>query len=170
MKVFLALCVSFVVAASTAIGQATTATNSVEQQLAAKIHQMDQGLGRDDIPAYLSVAVPDLVTLHDDDVFSTRQAFEQHLSEDLKAFRKISSFNSRIGRLKVYDNLAMTDVTSIFVGDMPVKKDPAVLHHYVIDLKFKYEWRHIDGDWKLTRFVQLGETGTVDGKTITAHS
>jgi hypothetical protein len=169
MKFFLALCTSFTVAAWLAIGQTAAATDSVGQQLTVKIHQMDEGLGRGDVSSYLAVAVPNLVALHDDDVFSTRQSFEQHLSEDLNAF-KISSFNSHINNLRVYDDFAMTDVTSTFVGDMPDKKDPSVRHNYVINLKFKYEWRHIDGDWKLTRFVQLGQTGTVDGKTIRAHS
>lgn len=170
MKFLLTLCASFALSVSFAIGQATPATDSVEPQLTAKLHQMDEGLQRDDMHAYLAVAVPDLVTLHDDDVFSTRQAFEQHLSKDLKAFTKISSFDSRITNLKTYGDLAMTDVTSTFVGDMPDKKNPAVSHHYVIDLKFKYEWRHIDGNWKLTRFEQLGSTGTMDGKPLPTHA
>jgi len=160
---------SFVVAVSFAVGQAATDNSSVEQQLTVKIHQMDAGLAKADIPTYLSVAVPDLVTLHDDDVFSTRQSFEQHLSKDLKVF-KISSFDSRINNLKVVGDLAMTDITSTFVGDMTDKKDTAVVHHYVINLKFKDEWRRIDGDWKMTRFEQLGSTGTMDGKPLPAHS
>lgn len=169
MKFFPALCASFVLAVSFAVGQAAADPNSVEQQITARIHQMDQGLAKADVPAYLSVAVPDLVTLHDDDVFSTRQSFEQHLSKDLKVF-KISSFDSRISNLKVVGDLAMTDITSTFVGDMADRKEPAVLHHYVIDLKFKDEWRCIDGDWKMTRFEQLGSTGTMDGKPLPTHS
>jgi len=169
MKFLLTLCISFVLSVSFAVGQAAQAADSVEQQIAAKVHQMDEGLQRDDVPAYLSVASPDLVTLHDDDVFSTRQAFVEHLSKDLKIF-KISSFDSRISNLKVVGDFAMTDISSAFVGDLPDKKDPTTLHHYVLEMKFKYEWRRIDGDWKLTRFAQLGTTGTMDGKPLPSHS
>ncbi|HEY2038932.1 MAG TPA: nuclear transport factor 2 family protein [Edaphobacter sp.] len=168
MKFSIALCTSFVLAVSFAVGQAAD-TSSVEQQLKSRIHQMDAGLTKADVPAYLAVAVPELVTLHDDDVFSTRESFEQHLSKDLKVF-KISSFDSRINNLKVVGDLAMTDITSTFVGDMADKKNPVVMHHYVLDLKFKDEWRRIDGDWKMTRFEQLGSTGTMDGKPLPTHS
>lgn len=170
MKFLLTLCASFVVAVSVAIGQAAKATDSVEQQLTDKVHQMDEGLRQGNVHAYLGVAVPDLVTIDEEDVFPTRRAFEQHLSKDIGAFRKISSFDSHISNLQVFGDFARIDVTSKFVGDLPDKKDPAVLHHYVVELKFKHEWRRLDGDWKLTRFVQLGETGTVDGKAISAHS
>lgn len=170
MKFLLALCVSFVVAASIAIGQAAAATDSVEQQLTAKLQQMDDGLRQGNVPAYLAVAIPELVAIDEEDVFPTRQAFEQHLSKDIGAFRKISSFDSHLSNLQVFGDFARIDVTSKFVGDLPDKKDPAVLHHYVVELKFKQEWRHIHDDWRLTRFVQLGETGTVDGKAIPAHS
>lgn len=64
------------------------------------------------------------------------------MSKDLKVF-KISAFDSRINNLKVVGDLAMTDITSTFVGDMADKKDPAVVHHYVINLKFKDERRRI---------------------------
>ncbi len=76
MKFFIALCTSFVVAVSFAVGRAAKDTTPWSSNSRPRVHQMDAGLAKADIPTYLSVAVPDLVTLHDDDVFSTRQTFE----------------------------------------------------------------------------------------------
>jgi hypothetical protein len=137
--------------------------------LTARYQLMDKGLQKGDVPAYLSVAVPDLVTIDDDQVFPTRKEFEARLSKDIGAFSKIYSFESKITHLQLLGDFARTDVTSSFVGDRPDKKDPSVVHHFAVELKFQHEWRRIDGEWQLTRLVELGETGTIDGKPLPVH-
>ena len=137
--------------------------------LKARYQLMDKGLQKGDVPAYLSVAIPDLVTIDDDQIFPTRKDFEARLSKDIGSFSKIYSFESKLTHLQVLGDFARADVTSAFVGDRPDKKDPSVIHHFNVELKFQHEWRLIAGVWQLTRLIELGETGTVDGKPLPVH-
>lgn len=137
--------------------------------LAARYQLMDKGLQKGDVPAYLSVAIPELVTIDDDQIFPTRKEFEARLSKDIGGFSKIYSFESKVTHLQLLGDFARADVTSAFVGDRPDKKDPSVIHHFVVELKFQHEWRRLNGAWQLTRLVELGETGTIDGKPLPVH-
>lgn len=155
--------------AGTASAAFLDTTDAVRASLETRYRLMDNGLLHGDVHRYLSVAVDDLVTVDDDNIFPTREQFEEHLSKDIGSFQHISAFDSHIDKLEVIGDFAKVEVTSSFDGTMPDRKDPAVIHRYVMQLKFTHEWRKIGNEWKLTRLVELGETGAIDGKPIPAE-
>jgi hypothetical protein len=169
MKKLLACAVALFVATLPALSLGTEDVKA-DPELIARYALMDKGMEKGDVPAYLSVAVPDLVTIDDDVIFPTRQEFEAHLSKDIGSFSKIYSFTSKITHLQAVTDFVRADVTSTFVGDKADKKDPTTTHHYSVDLKFQHEWRRINGVWQLTRFVELGATITKDGNVLPQHS
>lgn len=142
------------------------AQDTVREALEKRYQIMDEGLQHRDVHRYLSVAVDDLVTVDDDKTFATRKQFEGHLSKDIGSFQHIYTFTSHIDKLEVIGDFARTAVTSSFDGARPDKKNPALTHRYVMQLKFMHEWRKIGVQWRLTRLVELGETGTIDGNLI----